>query len=133
MWQVYTTEFGTGNTYGFSIAYAPGRLARLIDTLRSAGPLPKIYGVDLCRDPEKVGVAISKLAMEARLKEIETPGFLIQETYYADQEIYQALVAAARRNNIKIRAIIQWPQVGGSNRKHISVPSIPEYLYFPAQ
>jgi len=133
MWQVYTTEFGTENTYSFSVAYAPGRLALLIDQLRSAGPLPKIYGIDLYRDPEKVGVAISRLAKEARLKGIETPEILIQETYYADQEMYQALVAAARQNNIKIRAIMQWPQVRGSNRKHISVPSTPDYLYFPAQ
>ncbi len=131
MWQEYTTEFGADNSYGFSIAYAPGRLGRLIDTLRAVGPLPTDYAVDLYVEPSRVGVAISNLTREANDKGLDAPEFLIQETYYADQEMYQALLAALRQNNVTIRAVMQWPQVRGSNRKHFGVSSTPDYLYHP--
>jgi len=132
MWRVYTAEFGNQNTYGFSIAYAPGRLARLIDDLRASGPLPAYYAIDIYAEPERIGTAIDTLAREATQKGVAAPEFLIQETYYADQGVYQSLVAAARRNHVTFRAIMQWPQTRGSNRKHISVPETPEYLYVPA-
>lgn len=133
LWQVYTAEFGSKNSYGFSIAYAPDRLGRLIEDLRTSGPLPDYYAIDIYADPDRVGTAIDTLSREAVQKGISTPEFLIQETYYADNEVYQSLVAAARRNHVIFRAIMQWPQTRGSNRKHISVPETPDYLYVPAQ
>lgn len=133
MWQLYSQEFGVADSYGFSIAYAPERLGRLIDSLRGGGTLPKSFAIDIYSEPNKVGNVMATLAREARSRGIEQPILLVQETFYADREVYQALVAGARANDVILRAIMQWPQVRGSSKKHVSVPSTPDYYYQPVR
>lgn len=133
LWREYTDTFGTQNTYGFSIAYAPGRLARLIEDMRASGSVPAYFALDIYADPDRIGTIVDTLLKEATHNGVASPEFLIQETYYADQGVYDSLVSAARRDHVTLRAIMQWPQTRGSNRKHVSVSETPDYLYVPAK
>lgn len=127
LWRSYVAEFGPRDSYGFSVAAAPGRVRRLIETLRAGGPLPDEIALDVYRN---AGAAVARAAEEARAAGVEQPLFLIQETYYAEPETVREIVQGARRSGARIRAVMQWPVTPGANR-NISVPRSYGYSYTP--
>ncbi|WP_374441020.1 hypothetical protein [Stella sp.] len=125
MWRNYVAEFGPGGSYGFSVAAAPGRVARLVQALRAGGPLPDEIALDVYRD---AGKAVARAAAEAKAAGIAEPRFLIQETYYGEPGTVRDMLGAAERSGARIRAVMQWPVTPGANR-HISVPRSYGYSY----
>lgn len=129
LWRNYVAEFGPGQSYGFSVAAAPGRVARLIRALRAGGPLPEEIALDVYRD---AGAAVARAAAEAKSAGIAQPRFLIQETYYGEPGTLRAITEAAARSGARIRAVMQWPVTPGASR-HISVPRSYGYSYGPSR
>jgi hypothetical protein len=117
MWKNYVDVFGSGDSYGFSVAVAPGRVTRLIQTLRAGGPMPDEIALDVYSGARN---EVMRAAVEAKAAGIAEPNFLIQETYYADPDTLEEIREGARLSGARIRAIIQWPVTPGAKR-NISV------------
>jgi len=134
VWSQMQSDLTVGGSYGFSVAYAPGRLGRLIAWLRGAGRVPSEFGLDIYKDPARLLEAATR---EARKAGVAQPMFLIQETYYDDASVYQAFVSAARSAHVVLRAIVQWPlsAAAGARRgrgSQISEPGTQLFSYRPA-
>jgi hypothetical protein len=128
MWSTMEPALGTAGTYGFSIAYAEGRLGRLVKWLRESGPLHDEIALDIYKRPNEKFVAAAE---EARQNGLSRPTFLVQETVYDDPETYADFVSSAKKENVTIRAIMQWPKRKGDERQ-ITESKTPEYIYRPA-
>jgi len=124
IWKLFTQNFGSLDTYGFSIAYRRGRLARLIQDLQqSSGVLPKAFAVDLYKN---IIPALQDFQQEAIDAGDSNPEFFIQETYYNDQNTFAQFLDASKF--IHIKAVMQWPREEDSHGKSI-VPHQYKYLY----
>lgn len=123
MWPVALRAAGFEHTYGFSVAYASGKLSDYIGWLRAVGPLPREFAVDIYEEPYR---RMRLAAEEARRSGIENPTFIVQESYYNDKREYAALIQGAADGGGSIRTIMQWPRVPGGHR-HISESMTPLY------
>jgi len=56
------------------------------------------------------------------------PQILVQEIYYNDHTGFLLLKAAAERERVTIRTIMQWPRSVGSRGKTF-LPETPQYVY----
>ncbi len=136
LWQDYTTRFGTADTYGYSIAWDPGRFKKLMAVYDRVGKRPTQHAVDLY-DPNNQGI---KPQLEALYTEMQQTGetgtpILIQETYFNDQKAFSEITETALKLTMNIRTIMQW-QVTRSDFfradgefRHFSTVK-PDYLYF---
>ena len=125
LWKNYVEKFGPEDSYGFSIAAAPGRVTLLIEALRAGGPLPDEIALDVYKNARN---AVARAGEEAKAAGIAKPTFLIQETYYDEPGTLNEIREGASRSGAKIRAIMQWPVTPGANR-HISTPRSYGYRY----
>jgi hypothetical protein len=124
MWQNYVTVFGNKQSYGFSIANAPGRLTNLINNLSTTNHLPAEYAVDIYKETNK---ALDNIASElAAANQLHKP-LLIQECHYNNSKTFDTVMANVLRNNIRLRFIMQWPVEVNSNIKHFSVNYCQQY------
>lgn len=132
LWKDYTDAFGASDTYGFSVAWGPGRITKLIETYDSAGIRPNEYAVDIY----EAGNLPSSMDIIQQLKDIHSEmadsgeqdkPILIQETYSNDQKVYQDVLSALKLG-INIRSVMQW-QIDRQGNKVTG----PEYIYFLAQ
>ncbi len=110
----YHATFGINDTYGFSIAWAPGRFQNLIEAYDQVGIRPNYHAVDIY-DEGGVGM---KPQLEALYKEMKAAGeqnkpLTIQETYYNDVLAYDQILAAKNQLGINIHTIMQWQMVRG--------------------
>lgn len=128
-WATVAPVIGVARTYGFSIAYAQGRISRLVKWLTAAGPLPVEFALDIYKQPYRRLVSAAK---EARESGVAKPVFLIQETYYDDPAAYSSFVSASQDEHVTIRAIMQWPKRRGA-KQQISESKTPEYIYPPVE
>ena len=113
LWSNYLYVFGNVRSYGFSIAHDPGRLTRLIRTLRSAGALPTEYAVDIYgNEGQAINVITNELSQVGELaKQI-----VIQESYYNDATAFSEFINTSRQNCLKLRCIMQWPLQRGMSQ-----------------
>lgn len=123
LWPAALRVTDLDHTYGFSIAYAAGKLASCIEWLRAAGPLPNEFAVDIYDEPYQ---RMRRAAEEARSNGIAAPVFIVQESYYNNKTEYAALIRGAADGGASIRTIMQWPRVPGG-RRHISERATPRY------
>jgi hypothetical protein len=124
LWAAYTRKFSVDNSYGFSIAMAPGRTRQLLQDLTSVGPLPSEIAIDTY-DVDHPGIRVA--AEEMHAQGVNVP-ILVQETLYNNSAMYAALLKQARDNHVQIKAIMQWPLTEG-HKTHISETETPNYIY----
>ena len=127
LWQDYTYTFGPKDTYGFSIALEPGRVAELIRTYRETNVLPSSYAFDVYDNiPSRLKSAISELNMEGQVSKT----ILIQETYYNDKKTANDLMEIVNETGINLRTIMQWPIHRNSEIPHFSMNFPLDYLSY---
>lgn len=112
VWQRYVREFGAADTYGFSIAYQPGRLTQIYKIYDAVGVRPPIIAVDMydgrTSGRRRVETLLTELAREIDKIGLRGAPVVLQESFYNHEPTYQG-VLAARRAGLNIRAIYQWP------------------------
>lgn len=135
LWRDYTDQFGLGDTYGYSIAWDPGRFKKLMAVYDQTGKRPTQHAVDLY-DPNNKGI---KPQLEALYTEMQQTGetgtpILIQETYFNDQKAFSEITETARKLTMNIRSIMQWQVTrqdffrGDGQYRHFSTVK-PDYSY----
>ena len=132
LWEDYTNIFGNKNTYGFSIAWYPGRIQRLSNIYQQVGVSPTEYVVDIY-EYEHLGPI--KQQLQEVLSDLQRIGqenmpVLIQETFFKDQQVYQE-IKDVEAQGLNIRSVMQWqlPREGFYLGRGWSTTS-PEYIYF---
>ena len=111
LWKRYTERYGNGDTYGFSIAFQPGRLTESYKAYDAAGVRPAMIAVDMYDRFEggpSMEIMFAKLAKEMRGLGLSDTPVVVQETYYNHKPSYHAIVAASERYGMDIYAIYQW-------------------------
>jgi len=126
IWAKFNATFPQRESYGFSVAIAPGRVLALIQNLREAGAMPTEIAIDTY-DPQRPGIKIAKEEMQSA--QVDLP-ILIQETLYNSPAMNKALREQAQLYHVRIRAIMQWPLTQGA-KGQISESSTPLYPYLP--
>lgn len=117
VWQEYTRRFGAGDSFGFSFAAHPGRIARWIEACDKVGVRPATFALDLYDHvPEWMPLMVS----EFRKAGINDPQIIVLETYYNDPQSLKALQDAAEKNNIEYLYLMQWPLKWGAAVPHFS-------------
>ena len=117
MWQDYTRRFGAEDTFGFSIAVHPGRVARWIQACDKTGIRPACFALDLYKHiPEWM----ARLTSECRNAGISDPQIIVLETYYNDPQSLKELQEAAEQNHIEYLYLMQWPLKRGNTVPHFS-------------
>ncbi len=127
LWSNYVYVFGNTRSYGFSIAHAPGRLARLISDLRSTGNLPGEYASDIY---DNAGGAIGTIATELQQAGELSKPLVVQECYYNDAAAFAEMTGTALQRGVKLRCMMQWPVQRGSSIPHFSMNYPPVYNEF---
>ncbi|WP_299253201.1 hypothetical protein [uncultured Aquimarina sp.] len=117
LWRNFSFRFPNLKSNGFSIAYAPGRLDKLIKTLKPTGRTPNEYAVDIYGG---ANAAIQNIKRELNRNGDSNKTIIIQETYYNDAVQYQEFITSINRNNLNVRYIMQWPLRKNAPRQHFS-------------
>ncbi len=109
LWADYSREFGTEDSYGFSVAVLNDRGWRLLQSFDKVGIRPKEYALDV----------YSITNFEQVLNELKIHGeskkpLVIQETFYNDAEFVSAIFSSAKKFGFAIRTIMQWPLQQGA-------------------
>lgn len=126
LWSDYTFAFGKADTYGFSIAYAPGRLQNMIVALSQTGSLPDLYAFDIYGDEYS---ALKRIAFELSFDSASKP-IIIQEAFYNDGQTKDAAYAKRADLGLNIRYIMQWPNARASGNVHFSLTFAESYDFY---
>lgn len=112
IWQRYVRDFGAGDSYGFSIAYQPGRLTQIYKIYDMIGVRPPAIAVDMydgrTSGRRRVETLLTEFAGEMDRIGLRGTPVVLQESFYNHEPTYQG-VLAARKAGLDIRAIYQWP------------------------
>lgn len=108
LWREYTSEFGTTDTYGFSIAWSPGRFNNLHGIYSSVSKHPSQHAVDIYDiTGTNTGTQLEQIANEMQSKgELNKP-LIIQETYFTDSGTFSQIQSTTRLG-LTIHTIMQW-------------------------
>lgn len=136
LWRDYTNEFGTNDTYGFSIAWVEGRINALYNIYKKVDKHPSQYAVSIYGSIENRPSPREQLAQIAKeLKNTNTDVLLVQETFTSHASTMQA-IKESRDLGISIRAVMQWQKTfanwmrpDGSARRTFSTIGT-EYIYY---
>lgn len=129
LWSDYTYVFGKDDTYGFSFALAPGRVARAIANYDATGARPLAYAFDVYDNlTELLSAAHDELS---RAGEADKP-ITIQETFYNDAIANGEIRRAAESLGFTLRTLMQWPMARGAATPHFSMHYPPLYDAFLA-
>ncbi|MFZ2719929.1 MAG: hypothetical protein WAZ27_03590 [Minisyncoccia bacterium] len=112
IWKRYTTKFGTADTYGFSIAYGEGRLAKAYQIYDFVGKRPPVIAVDVYDSHEggpPMASTLAALGREMQQLNLTATPVVIQETYYNHAPSFTAISNFVKTYGIKVAAIYQWP------------------------
>jgi hypothetical protein len=118
LWQNYVTVFGNKQSYGFSIANGTGRLAKMIENLRSTNNLPAEYAVDIYKNVDNALTTVANELAEAN--ELHKP-FILQECYYNNSKIFDTIMNSVVKNKLRLRFIMQWPVIDPNGVKHFAI------------
>lgn len=111
IWKRYTTKYGTADTFGFSIAYAAGRLTTAYGIYDSIGKRPAAIAVDIYDSHEggpSMTSSLNALAAEMRNLNLTSTPVVIQETYYNHAPSFQAISGFIKTYGIHVAGIYQW-------------------------
>ncbi|MCF7816464.1 MAG: hypothetical protein K9M54_01165 [Kiritimatiellales bacterium] len=117
VWEEYVRLFGPDDTFGFSIAAHPGRIARWIEVCDKTGVRPSSFALDLY---DYIPEWMPLMVPEFRKAGIDDPQIIVLETYYNDPQSLKALQDAAEKNNIEYLYLMQWPLKRGAAVPHFS-------------
>lgn len=111
LWKRYIARFGSADSYGFSIAYAPGRLREALRTYDRAGRRPPLIAVDIYdgHSGQDIATMLADFAGEMRSLGAARMPVIIQETYYNHAPSYAAMSEAVYSGALSIAAVYQWP------------------------
>jgi len=126
LWTYYLPRYSLGETYGFSYAYRPGRIAEMTKVYDEVGTRPQIYAVDMYAG---VYYKLSDVS-----KELESIGnkdmpIIIQETFYNDIPVLHSIVSAKRDFGLNIRKVFNWNCVRDDCADGFSMAYAERYLY----
>ncbi|MBW1298249.1 J domain-containing protein [Aquimarina litoralis] len=129
LWRNFSYVYPNLKSYGFSIAYAPGRLDRLIKNLKQTGRNADEYAIDIY---ENASQALITIKNELNKNREYGKSIVIQETYYNDKQQYRDFISGIKSNNLNVRFIMQWPWRRGFQHPHFS-ENYPKYYdnYLP--
>ena len=126
LWSDYCYMYGHNDTYGFSIAYHPGRLQSLIKMFDSTGSgRPDVYAVDVYGNENN---ALKTIANELAMAKEGAKGLIMQEVYYNDLMTYFEIQSAKVKYGLNIHSIMQWPLA----RNYTHNLSTTDYQYYYA-
>lgn len=130
LWTDFVNKYGKYETYGFSIAYYPGRIKEMVQNLETANKgRPDSYAVDLYPSTSMAGM-LYKVAKELKeIGELHKP-IIIQETWYNDAENMRDIVWARNNLGLNILHVNQWQltREGANNgAKHFDAPDASLY------
>lgn len=136
LWKDYTDAFGVVDTYGFSIAWAPGRFTKLIEVYDSVGKRPTQHAIDIYDIFNTNLVSqLEKLYNEMKASGEGNTPILIQETYFSDQQAWNE-IHTIRNTGLNIRSVMQWQmtrrdtfRADGVTFRHFSTIA-PDYIYY---
>ncbi|MCK8519968.1 hypothetical protein M0D21_00195 [Aquimarina sp. D1M17] len=129
LWRNFSFRFPHLKSTGFSVAYAPGRLDKLIKTLKPTGRTPNEYAIDIYGGASN---AIRTVKNELSRNGDANKTVVIQETYYNDALQYNQFISSIKSNRLNVRYIMQWPLRRNYHRAHFS-ENYPRYFdnYLP--
>lgn len=112
VWKRYLKDYGPSDSYGFSIAYQPGRLTQIYKIYDEIGVRPPMVAVDMYdavhgKRP-RMQKMLAQFAEEMDKNALRGAPMVIQESYYNHKPTYQA-IASAVQSGMNIRAVYQWP------------------------
>lgn len=108
LWSDYVDTYGSSATSGFSIAYYPGRLEKMVQIMDSTGRgRPSFYAVDMYERPRMEG-GLYRFALELDRIGDYNKAILLQETWYNDAVTYHDVLAARNEYGLNIWSIHQW-------------------------
>ena len=125
MWSTLASPELAGETFGFSIAYQPGRLSHYLGWKLPGAKA--IYEVDIYGGEYR---AILQLAQEARAQKQAAFEFVVGEAYYDDPATFAQIERGSGVANVPILDVMQWPLTRGAPG-HISVALPVKYDYLP--
>ena len=109
LWQDYTYTYGTDDTLGFSIAWAPGRFTALRKLLAATGQLPRMWGVDIY---DNLDDGLGQLYAE--MGSLRNQPVHLLETYFnRGQTAIEAKNALNRNEFLHLALLGQWPTTPG--------------------
>lgn len=124
MWKDYTLAYGKDDTYGFSVAVYPGRIANLLKVYDDVGVRPDAYSLDIyIHVQEWLGAAAKEFAEAG----INRPRIIVQETYYNDPQSLAEIQKAGRDFGFEYLYLMQWPLKRGHDVAHFSDDYAAEY------
>lgn len=111
LWSDYISVFGNQKSYGFSVAYLPHRLSKMIHDLLTTGHLPSKYAFDIYEHTN--GVNSLKEAFQGIRNELSSFGLgdsqiILQECFEADLTALHDILEA-RNEGINVVTLFQWP------------------------
>lgn len=126
LWSDYSNQFGKGDSYGFSVAVWPGRVAQMIKDFDASGGRPNSYAIDTYGEGQgdPVDVAMGYSWDEMRKAGDANKPLIIQETYADNPEVARRIVNALNRWPITIQHVNQWPQ---RTMKESVLTPLPQY------
>jgi|GEM_PF-2631515 len=124
LWKDYTRTYGRADSYGFSVALYPGRVARMLNAFEDVGVYPDVYAIDVYDNMEQW---LPEAVKEFNNAGIHRPRIIVQETYYNDPETLAVLQKVGKEYSIDYLYLMQWPLARGHNVPHFSVDFASEY------
>ena len=124
LWTDYVSRYGSADSYGFSYAAAPGRVAQQIAIYNQVGVRPYAYAIDAYAPPQgdPMDQVLGYVYQEMQQAGDGAKPVIIQETYANDGAVAQRILNALAQRPIKIKHIVQWP-VASSNLNVNLTPS----------
>lgn len=116
LWLKYVLTFGSQDSVGFSVAYAPDRLKKLF----ANGIYVNQWAIDIY---DNVYAGLKQIK-----EDMKDMHFIISETYYKDLQNQDEVNRGAKDFNLNIDYILQWPLSRGSTAKHFSIDYPSEVL-----
>jgi hypothetical protein len=110
LWKDYTRAYGRTDSYGFSIALHPGRVARMLKVFQEVGVYPDVYAIDVYDHLEQW---LPEAVKEFHNAGVPRPQIIIQETYYNDPEVLALLQKSGKEYGIDYLYLMQWPLAKG--------------------
>ncbi len=124
LWETYYAAFGKSDTLGYSIAFAPGRLASALAMYDATGARPDRFGFDIYDNED---AAMTTIGDELAAATASTSPLVILEAFANDALANSRFRAAKARLGLNLQTILQWPIGRASGALNFSVDAPVSY------